>query len=442
MSHEIRTPLNAILGYAQILRRDRSLMPRQREAIETIAGSGNHLFNLIDEVLDLSKIEAGRMELQSGDFDLIELIARMEGMFRHRCEQKRLRLIVEPPESPPQIVRGDEGKLRQVLINLLGNAVKFTDRGEVRLRVTRGPEDAYRFEVADTGIGITAEEQAEIFKPFQQGHSGASKGGTGLGLAISDRYIQLMGGRLDAESVRGSGARFFFALVLPAGTSQGRAPAPAGDCVLRLPRDRQVTAMVVDDIKENRAVLAGMLTNIGCDVLLAESAARAIELTAQEKPDIIFMDIWMPEMNGIDATRLILRQFPKARIVAHSASAFDHEQHRYLDAGFDDFFAKPYRYERVCECLSSLLEITLEPEACGPEEPIDPAAAIILPEALAARLRVAAEIHNVTELRACIEEVEALKDGKAMAARLRAWAAGYEMEKIIAVLAGPAAAIS
>jgi PAS domain S-box-containing protein len=442
MSHEIRTPLNAILGYAQILRRDRSLQPRQREAIETIAGSGNHLFNLIDEVLDLSKIEAGRMELQCGDFDLLELIARMEGMFRHRCDQKRLRLIVEGPGNPPRIVRGDEGKLRQVLINLLGNAVKFTDRGEVRLRVTRGPEDAYRFDVADTGIGITAEEQAEIFKPFQQGHSGASKGGTGLGLAISDRYIQLMGGRLEAESVRGSGARFFFTLTLPAGASQGRAAVSAGDCVLRLPRGRHVTALVVDDIKENRAVLAGMLTDIGCEVLLAESAARAIELTAQAKPDIIFMDIWMPEMNGIDAARQILRQFPKARIVAHSASAFDHEQHRYLDAGFDDFFAKPYRYERVCECLSSLLEIPLEPEGRPAEEAIDPAAAIVLPEALAARLRVAAEIHNVTELRACIEEVVSLENGRAMAARLRAWAAGYEMEKIIAALAEPAGVIS
>ena len=235
MSHEIRTPLNAILGYAQILRRDRTIQPRQREAIETIASSGNHLFNLIDEVLDLSKIEAGRMELQCADFDLIDLIARMEGMFRHRCEQKRLRLFVEPPVTPPRIVQGDEGKLRQVLINLLGNAAKFTDRGEVRLRVTRGEDLAYCFEVSDTGIGITAEDQAEIFKPFQQGHNSTSKGGTGLGLAISDRYIQLMGGRLQAESRPGHGTRFFFTLPLPESPLQARGtvagqlpPASAG----------------------------------------------------------------------------------------------------------------------------------------------------------------------------------------------------------------------
>jgi PAS domain S-box-containing protein len=437
MSHEIRTPLNAILGYAQILRRDRSLQPRQKEAIETIASSGNHLFNLIDEVLDLSKIEAGRMELQCVDFDLIELIARMEGMFRHRCEQKRLRLIVDPPapsENRARIVQGDEGKLRQVLINLLGNAVKFTDRGEVRLSVTRGPQDACQFEVADTGIGITTEEQAEIFKPFQQGHSGATKGGTGLGLAISDRYIQLMGGRLGAESAPGKGARFFFTLSLPESAAQGRASASAGDCIMRLPAGRRVTALVVDDIKENRAVLAGMLTDIGCEVMVAESAARAIDLAAQENPDIIFMDIWMPTMNGIDAARHILRQSPQARIVAHSASAFDHEQNRYLDAGFDDFFAKPFRYERVCECLTSLLGIELEPEPCAaPHEPAG--MPILLPEALASRLRIAAEIHNVTELRACIEEVAALPDGREMAACLGAWAAGYQMDKIIAALA-------
>jgi PAS domain S-box-containing protein len=464
MSHEIRTPLNAILGYAQILRRDRGLQPRQKEAIETIASSGNHLFNLIDEVLDLSKIEAGRMEMQCGDFDLIELIGRMEGMFRHRCEQKRLRLIVEPPESPPRIVHGDEGKLRQVLINLLGNAAKFTDRGEVRLRVTRlpanaslligsapapanpiasSPTTAYQFEVSDTGIGITLEEQAELFKPFQQGHSGASKGGTGLGLAISDRYIQLMGGRLQAESVPRHGARFFFTLSLPESSLQGRGTLPAGDCLLRLPTGRRVSALVVDDIKENRAILAGMLSDIGCDVLLAESAAAAIDLAVRQKPDIIFMDIWMPEMNGIDAARHILRQFPYARIVAHSASAFDHEQHRYLDAGFDDFFAKPFRYQRVCECLSNVLEIELESDSTSvPDEPAASPPAILLPEPLASRLRVAAEIHNVTEIRACIEEVASLPDGKPMAACLRSWAAAYEMEKILAALTASAPLLS
>ena len=442
MSHEIRTPLNAILGYAQILRRDRTIQPRQREAIETIASSGNHLFNLIDEVLDLSKIEAGRMELQCADFDLIDLIARMEGMFRHRCEQKRLRLIVEPPETPSRIVQGDEGKLRQVLINLLGNAAKFTDRGEVRLRVTRGADLAYCFEVCDTGIGITAEDQVEIFEPFQQGHSGASKGGTGLGLAISDRYIQLMGGRLQAESQPGRGTRFFFTLPLPESPLQARGTVTAGNCLLRLPPSRRVTALVVDDIKENRAVLAGMLADIGCEILMAENAAAAIQMAAEHQPDIIFMDIWMPEMNGIDAARHILRQFPSARIVAHSASAFDHEQNRYLDAGFDDFFAKPFRYERICECLENVLEIQLLPEPLAASEEFPPAPATIpLPAPLAARLRVAAEIHNVTELRACIEEVAALPDGRAMAASLRAWAAVYEMDKIVAALSQPASAL-
>jgi CheY-like chemotaxis protein len=256
-----------------------------------------------------------------------------------------------------------------------------------------------------------------------------------------------MGGRLQAESVAGRGTRFFFTLVLPESHLQGRSGAPAGNCLLRLPAGRRVTALVVDDIKENRAVLAGMLADIGCDVLLAENAGAAIDLAAREKPDIIFMDIWMPEMNGIDAARHILRQFPKARIVAHSASAFDHEQHRYLDAGFDDFFAKPFRYERVCECLANVLEIDLEPEPPASGETLPAPPIFILPEALASRLRVAAEIHNVTELRACIDEVAGLEDGKQMAACLRSWAATYEMEKILAALAprdvsGPAPLLS
>jgi PAS domain S-box-containing protein len=437
MSHEIRTPLNAVLGYAQILRRDHSLKPRHREAIETIASSGNHLFNLIDEVLDLSKIEAGRMELQCGEFDLAELVARMAGMFRHRCEQKRLRLIVDHPQHPGDqlLVHGDEGKLRQVLINLLGNAVKFTDHGEVRFTVTRAAGQAWLFEVVDTGIGITTEEQAEIFKPFQQGHSGAGKGGTGLGLAISDRYIQLMGGRLEAESTPGHGARFFFTLTLPQSAVAGRAPAHAGDPILRLPAGRRIKALVVDDIKENRAVLGGMLTSIGCDAVLAESAQCAIDLAGVEKPDIIFMDIWMPGMNGIDAGRHILRQFPGLKLVAHSASAFDHEQNRYLDAGFDDFFAKPFRYERICECLSSVLGVQLEPEP-RPTNIFDVAgldsSSFVMPEALARRLRTAAEINNVTELRACIDEVAILEGGAQLAASLRVWATAYEMDKIIA----------
>jgi CheY-like chemotaxis protein len=243
-----------------------------------------------------------------------------------------------------------------------------------------------------------------------------------------------MGGRLEAESQPGHGARFCFTLALPQSSAQGGRPVPPGDCILRLPGDRHVSALVVDDIKENRAVLAGMLTDIGCDVLLAESATRAIDVATQARPDIIFMDIWMPEMNGIDAARHILRQFPDARIVAHSASAFDHEQHRYLDAGFDDFFAKPFRYERVCECLSNLLEITLEPEPGASDAASAGPPSIVLPDALASRLRMAAEIHNVTELRACIDEVASLEDGRAMAAWLRSWAAGYEMEKIIASL--------
>ena len=203
MSHEIRTPLNAILGYAQILQRNQNLTPDQRRAVETIAGSGNHLFGLIDDVLDISKIEAGRMELQAANFDLHSLVRRMESMFQHRCQQKGIRLRVESSIAQPCWVNGDEGKLRQVLINLLGNAVKFTGTGEVTLRLDAPGGGAHRFEVRDTGIGIPEEEQASVLQPFHQGSRTAPGDGAGLGLAITKQCRGIDGGRSAIHLARG-----------------------------------------------------------------------------------------------------------------------------------------------------------------------------------------------------------------------------------------------
>jgi PAS domain S-box-containing protein len=224
MSHEIRTPLNAILGYAQILRRDSTLRAAHRPAVETIAASGSHLLGLIDDVLDLSKIEAGHMELCLEPFDLRALLQRLETLFAHQCQSRGLMLKVEAPAglSGAAPVCGDEGKLRQALINLLGNAVKFTDAGEVCLRVTLEEGNRFRFAVSDTGMGVAPEALAAIFEPFQQAGEGRRKGGTGLGLTISRRQIELMGGRLEVASAPGKGACFFFELPLP--PAAGRMP--------------------------------------------------------------------------------------------------------------------------------------------------------------------------------------------------------------------------
>jgi signal transduction histidine kinase len=223
MSHEIRTPMNAILGYAQILARDGALHPFHRDAVATILSSGDHLLHLINEILDLSKIDAGRMEVERTDFDLTALLRELIAMFQHRCEEKQLGLRLEAPDHA-MLVHGDEGKLRQVLINLLGNAVKFTERGRVVLRAKQAEGDAWRFEVEDTGIGISTAMQQRIFEPFQQGHEARSEGGTGLGLAIAKRQADIVGGELGVKSELGTGSCFHLKLQLPAAT-QSKASA-------------------------------------------------------------------------------------------------------------------------------------------------------------------------------------------------------------------------
>jgi PAS domain S-box-containing protein len=435
MSHEIRTPLNAILGYAQILQRDVALQPKQQDAVEAIASSGNHLFGLIDEILDLSKIEAGRMELQPVVFDLHDLIARLESMFRHRCRQKRLKLLVEMRCQKPCMVQGDEGKLRQILINLLGNAVKFTESGQVRLEVVPADEDCYEFKIADTGIGISDRDRQEIFLPFQQAVAGSRKGGTGLGLTISNRYIALLGGRLDLESTPGVGSVFSFVLKLPAAPGIAHTSAFQQD-LLRLAPGQHVKALVVDDIKYNRDVLSAILSVLGCEVLIASSGEQAIAIATAARPDIIFMDIWMDGINGIEATQRILAECGQIKFVAHSASAFDHEQKRYLDAGFDDFFAKPFRVERICECLRNLLHVefvSAQPRfARSAVKPLGAA----LPADLLTRLRTAAELCNVTGIKECLPDVVAIgENGEQIAAYLGSLINSYEMESILSLIA-------
>ncbi|MGE3313336.1 MAG: CHASE domain-containing protein, partial [Limisphaerales bacterium] len=217
MSHEMRTPLNAILGYTQLMRRDAHLSPEHRDATLGIQTSGQHLLGLINEVLDLARIEAGRMELLASDFDLGHLAASINSTFRPLCIQKRLAFRLDLAPLPSHRVHGDEGKLRQILINLVGNAIKFTRVGEVQLHIRPAPEpqDHWLFEVLDTGLGIPESERKDIFKPFHQGAGAGHQGGTGLGLAIAQRQVQFLGGNLEFQSERGVGSRFFFRLPLP-----------------------------------------------------------------------------------------------------------------------------------------------------------------------------------------------------------------------------------
>ncbi|HQH72783.1 MAG TPA: ATP-binding protein, partial [bacterium] len=469
MSHDIRTPLNAILGYTQVLLRKTALPAETRSAVSTIAESGNHLLALINDILDLSKVEAGCVELVPADFDLVHCVKGLASIFEFRCRQKGLGWSVEwrtsrpaegeagnPESIPPmpgrRIVRGDEGKLRKILSNLLSNAVKFTDAGDVILRITESPSPlpeaaegaaetvSFAFGVIDTGIGIPAAAQERIFEPFVQEVSGQRRGGTGLGLVIAKQHAELMGGRIGIDSTPGQGSRFFFTVSLKSG-SDGFVP---GACeagldghrsIKRLAEGCKVRALVVDDIQENRDVLAQLLRDVGVEAIMAESGRQALEAVDASAPDIVFMDIRMPDMDGLAAARH-LRDRPELaslKLVAVSASALLQERERYLENGFEAFIAKPIAAEKVYEVLAHLLQVQFEYDTT--DVSVANLADISLPEGLLHRLRAAAEVYNTTELKRCLEQVEILgEEGRMLAKHLRNWSERSDLDLIRRVL--------
>ena len=439
MSHEIRTPMNAILGYSQILSRDDSLPPFHRDAVATIISSGGHLLHLIDEILDLSKIDAGRMEISISEFDPASLVREMAAMFQHPCEEKNLGLRIEfPSAAVPPLVRGDEGKLRQILINLLGNAVKFTPAGLVTLRVEIRENDLWHFTVEDTGPGIPAEMSEKIFEPFQQGGGVENTGGTGLGLAIARRQIELMGGTLGVRSVPGEGSVFTASVPLPAAAEPARS-SPGR--IRRLAAGSSLRVLVVDPIAENRGVLSGMLEQIGCEVVLAGTAREALDLAQISQPRIVFIDLRAAGPDGIDGARGWIAGFSDAgiKVVATSASALAQDRERCLKAGCDDFVTKPFRAERIDQCLAQLPDVRFDYD---PPEPPAPASAsfdlgqITLPRELAIRLAMAAELHSATVLKNCLADVELLGPaGDRLARHLRGFLSSYDMKSIQRLIA-------
>ena len=442
ISHEIRTPMNAILGYAQILLHGGELSADHQQAVQTIQNSGNHLLRLINEVLDISKIEAGRMELNASDFDLRLLLQNMAVMFELRCREGGLGWRLEIPERASIPVHGDEAKVMQVLINLLGNAVKFTEEGEVVLRVVEQGGDDYLFEVVDTGRGITPEEQEILFQPFQQGEAGRREGGTGLGLALSQRQLELMDSRLEMESEMGKGSRFSFALSLPQATAEvEKGDGTEWSRVRGLAPGNEVRALIADDIEENRAVLAQLLRNIGVEVMLAVDGQEGLDMAIEHNPDIVFMDIRMPRMDGLESMQKIKEEMGEEgpKVAAVSASTLEHERKRYLEMGFDDFIGKPVRVESLYASMASLLGVEFDfgEEAVAEEVPraeFDPSG-FALPEALHGRLAEAAELSSVTELGKVLDEVEELgTENDPLVERLRDLAQNFEMDDILEIL--------
>lgn len=357
MSHEIRTPLNAIAGYARILQENKSMPREALSSLRAVRDASDHLLHLIEGILDLSKIEAGKTELMLADFDLNALLRSVEAIFYTRCSEKGINLVLDICGTVPEWVKGDEGKIRQVLMNLLGNAVKFTDSGEVCLEVRSLRDDMIRFVISDTGTGIDDQEIERIFALFEQSKHGRARGGTGLGLSISRKLAAIMGGQLGVESKPGKGSRFTFELPLP----RGRVSLDGGcDVSLRQWRivsECNVRVLVVDDVKINRTLLLHILQGMNCQTFEAATAQEALSAFAAHRPHIAFLDINLDgHREGIEIAGKIRELHPDASpfLVCYSAAAFQHEWDEFRKAGFDDFLPKPIRFERVRECMEKL----------------------------------------------------------------------------------------
>ncbi len=356
MSHELRTPLNGILGYTQILARDKTLTDKQQEGISIIQRSGDYLLTLINDVLDLSKIEAGKIELFPVDFHFEQFIQAISELFQMRAEQKNIAFIYEPLSILPVGIHGDEKRLRQVLINLLGNAIKFTEQGGVTLKVDKHNGNI-RFQIEDTGTGISDEEIEKIFLPFQQvGDQNYRAEGTGLGLSITKKLVEMMGGELHVESTFGHGSTFWLELNLPEVNSLMKSDGEKQPVIVSF-EGLQKNLLVIDDKWENRSVLVNLLTPLGFKIIEAENGQEGLENL--NDVDLVLTDLVMPVMDGFEFTRQLRNsEFKDIPIIAASASVFDFHQQESLAAGCNGFLPKPIRVDILLEQLQIHLNLT------------------------------------------------------------------------------------
>ena len=444
MSHEIRTPMNAILGFSQLLLGDSGLAPRHREQVEAIIRSGGHLLDLINDVLEMSKIEAGRTLLNPGVVDLPALLDDLEATFRLRVAEKGLSFVVGRAADLPRHVVADEKKLRQILINLTGNAVKFTSSGSVGVRATAGAASGegltLRFDVEDSGPGISAEDLPRLFQRFEQTRLGREAStGTGLGLAISRGFARLMGGDLTVSSRPGEGS--VFSLTLPVTLVDGPAPPTKADArrVSGLPEEEtRRRVLVADDIAENREILRQMLARVGFEVRTANDGVEAVDLFTAWHPDLVLMDLRMPRMDGLEATRAIRagETGEKVPIVAVTASAFEDDRRKVEEAGGDGFVTKPFREEELLGTMGRLLGLRWLLEA-EPGAPADRGSEEVpgtapLPESLRVALREAVLAADLERILGLAREAEGLDP--AAAATVRGLAERFEYDRLLVFL--------
>jgi PAS domain S-box-containing protein len=470
MSHELRTPLNAILGYAQILKETPNLSNRHKEGLEIIKRSGEHLLTLINDILDISKIEAGHMEIQVSEVYFIAFLKHIADMFQIRAESQGITFVFVCDPDAPVGIYADEKRLRQVLINLLGNAVKFTEKGSVTFRVkigdpvetgrrpvsanTDNPVETGRrpvstrliFEIEDTGIGIAPERIPEIFLPFHQlGERRQGTEGTGLGLAISRQLVEAMGGTLSAQSTVGKGSLFWFDLTLteiPGFTPKTVSPMRK----ITGYRGNRRTILITDDEPENRSVLVNILAPLGFELLEAENGQECLEKTLQFTPDVILLDIRMPVMNGFEVARRIrneeLRIESRPVIIAVSASVFEESRKKSLDAGCDDFLAKPFQVEDLLDLFQKYLQnewIYAEPpeEQAGmkPRSDTEREQIVDLPLERRKNLLAFADRGSLTKILAELNEIEQIDAQYApLVQTLRQLAKNFRFDEIVKLL--------
>lgn len=372
MSHELRSPLNTILGFAQLMQRSSTLESEDRENVQIINRSGEYLLSLINNVLELSKIEAGRIVLNESNFDLTRMLDDLEDMFWLKAEANRLQLFFERGPNLPQYVRTDEVKLRQVMINLLNNAIKFTKNGGVLVRIkNQAASNLLHFEIEDTGPGISPDELENIFEAFTQTQTGKkAKEGTGLGLAITRSFVQLMGGEISVSSQVGRGTIFKFDVTV--------SMVDATDIEIKQPMRRVIALelnqpryriLIVDDKWDNRQLLLKLLSPLGFELQEASNGQEAVEIWENWQPHLIWMDMRMPVMDGCEATKEIRKKEedreipqspvtnPQTVIIAITASSFEEEKAVILAAGCDDFVRKPFREEIIFEKMAEFLGV-------------------------------------------------------------------------------------
>ena len=435
MSHELRTPLNAVLGFAQLLQHDENLSEQQKAEVNTINHAGQHLLSLINDVLEISRIEAGRATLHNEPFDLIETVKVVEEIIRVKAEAKQLKFFIEYVGNISRYVRGDANRLKQVLINLLGNAVKFTDEGEVFLRITVKNNHYVYFEVIDTGAGITKEEQLRLFHPFYQASLGISKGeGSGLGLTISREFVRLMGSDISIDSELGKGSIFSFELVLP----------EVSDTIVYLnnqrilgliPEQMPIRVLVAEDDVDNRQLIVCLLQNSGFEVCAVDDGQKVIDVFKTYHPHIILMDMRMPLMDGYQATKYIraLNEGMNIKIVAVTASIFREDRVKILSAGCDDIIFKPIEEQSLLKVIGRLLNLEYRYVELSQKKLLDEVVPnfMLLPDALKSKLKSAAEELDADLIRSILETMSDYPD---YVKTINSWIDGFKFDLLLKAL--------